>query len=442
MAEQQESVKAAATEAQKTQEQVIDRDYPLEPVPMSAREGLIPLSAVLLGLTFFSPTMLAGGNIAAAFPFGNFLSIMLVGNLILGLYVAVMAVIGSQTGLTSALFSRYTLGFMGAKWASFLLGGTQVGWYAVSAAYISNLYVLAFNMPNSYVFWTIFWCVIIGITTIYGFKAMTIVSYVAIPLILILTIWAPILAIEKAGSWNALFQIAPSAPGSMTFTTALTIIVGTFISAGTQVANWSRFGRTAKASFIAAFVAFFLGNGLMIFAGGIGAVAFQQSDMVEVFLKMGIVVWAVLILTLNIWTTNDAGAYAFGVAGAEFFNRPNKTPFIIGGVAISTVLAVSGAYNFFIPFLIMLGVFIPPLGGVIIGDFAFNWKGKLPPLDKIEFKNFKIANLLAYIAGVAASWVSQSHQIGIPPLHGIAVALILVPVLSAIFKNDHHTVKA
>lgn len=439
MTEQKESAGAVAVNAPT---KVVDKDYPLQAVPLSARVGLIPLSAVLLGLTFFSPTMVAGGNIAAAFQFRDFLSLMVVGNLLLGVYVAIMAIIGSQTGLTSSLFSRYTLGFMGAKWASFLLGGTQVGWYAVSAAYISNLYVLALNMPNSYVFWAVFWCVIIGITTIYGFKAMSIVSYAAIPLILVLTVWTPILAIEKAGSWGALFEIAPVAGGSMTYATALTIIVGTFASAGTQVANWSRFGRSAKVSFIAAFTAFFLGNGLMIFAGGIGAVAFQQSDMVEVFLSMGIVVWAVLILTLNIWTTNDAGAYAFAVAGAEFFNKNNKTPFIIGGVAISTVLAVSGAYNFLIPFLIMLGVFIPPLGGVMIGDFLFNWKGKLPDMDRVQFKNFRIGNLLAYVAAVAVSWISQSLQIGIPPLHGIVVAFLLVPLLSGIFKGDRHIVRS
>ena len=144
---------------------------------------------------------------------------MFLGNLILGLYVAVMAVIGTKTGLTSVLLARYTLGFGGAKWAGFLLGGTQVGWYAVSAAYVAEIFVRAFDSPNQYIFWCIFWSLVMGFTAVYGFKGMEIVSYVAIPLILILTIWTPILGVREAGSWAALAALPPTSE-AMTMTTA------------------------------------------------------------------------------------------------------------------------------------------------------------------------------------------------------------------------------
>jgi len=420
--------------------QIIDKDYPLDHVPQSARVGLLSLSAVLLGCTFFSPTMVAGGQVAASFGLNRFLWAMIVGNLILGIYVAVMAVIGTKTGLTSVLLSRYTLGLGGAKWAGFLLGGTQLGWYAVSSAYVAEIFVRAFNMPNSYLFWAIFWSLVMGFTAVYGFKAMEIVSYVAIPLILILTIWVPILGVKEAGSWAALAAIQPSAE-PMAMTTALTIIVGTFASMGTQVTNWSRFAKNATISFVAALLAFFIGNGIMVFAGGIGAIAFQQGDIVEVFLKMGIIFWALIILTINIWTTNDAAAYAFGVAGSEFFNKENKRPYIIGGVLIATVLAATGAYNFFIPFLVGLGIFIPPLGGTIIGDYLFVWKTKMPNLKDVEFKTFRVANIAAYIIGTGAAYFTNKYGIGIPPLQGIIVAGLMVPVMNAVIKNDGHNVK-
>ena len=425
----------------KNQNQNHDKDYPLDHVPQSARVGLLSLSAVLLGLTFFSPTMVAGGQVAASFGLNKFLQAMVIGNLILGLYVAIMSVIGTKTGLTSVLLSRYTLGTGGSKWASFLLGGTQLGWYAVSAAYVAEIFVKALNMPNSYIFWAIFWCVVMGITAVYGFKAMEIVSYIAIPLILILTVWVPVLGVQKAGSWAALAAIAPSGE-PMAMTTALTIIVGTFASAGTQVANWSRFAKSAKVSFIAALLAFFFGNGLMIFAGGIGAIAFQLPDIVEVFMQMGIVFFALVILTINIWTTNDAAAYAFGVAGSEFFNKSDKKPFIIGGVAIATVLAVTGVYNFFIPFLVALGIFIPPLGGTIIGDYLFVWKGNIPNINKVEFKSVRVANLAAYLIGTLVAYLTNKFGIGIPPLQGIIAAALMVPVMNAVMKNDNHKVNA
>ena len=421
--------------------QNVDKDYPLDHVPQSARVGLISLSAVLLGCTFFSPTMVAGGQVASAFGLNKFMWIMILGNLILGLYVAVMSVIGTKTGLTSVLLSRYTLGLGGAKWAGFLLGGTQLGWYAVSAAYVAEIFVKAFNMPNSYLFWAIFWSLVMGFTAVYGFKAMEIVSYIAIPLILILTIWTPMLGIKQVGSWAALAAVAPSGD-PMSVTTALTIIVGTFASMGTQVTNWSRFAKNTTISFVAALAAFFVGNGLMVFAGGIGAIAFQQSDIVEVFLQMGIIFWALIILTINIWTTNDAAAYAFGVAGSEFFNKENKKPYIIGGVLIATVLAATGAYNFFIPFLVALGIFIPPLGGTIIGDYLFVWKTQMPNLKDVEFKTFRVANIIAYLIGTAAAYFTNKYGIGIPPLQGIIIAALMVPVMNSIMKDDAHIVKA
>ncbi|MGB9839081.1 cytosine permease [Thermovenabulum sp.] len=420
-----------------------DRDFPLDHVPDNSRVGLLSLSAVLLGFTFFSPTMIAGGKVAANYGLNDFIKIMILGNLILGLYVAIMSVIGTKTGLTSVLLSRYALGTAGAKWADILLGGTQLGWYAVSAAYVAELFVKALNMnESSYIFWAIFWSIVMGITAVYGFKGMEIVSYIAIPLILILAVWTPILGIQKAGSWAALSQIKPAS--NMNITTALTVIVGTFASGGTQVTNWSRFAKGAGVSFFAAMLAFFIGNGLMIFAGGIGAIAFQQPDLVEVFLQMGIIFWALVILTINIWTTNDAAAYAFGVAGSEMFNNPNKKPFVIGGVLIATILAATRIYNYFIPWLVLLGIFIPPLGGTIIGDYFFVWKTELPKLDTVNFRGLRIANLIAYLIGTFSAWVGNTYNIGIPPLQGIIVAAIMVPVVNKIFEllgiDDKHKV--
>lgn len=425
---------------EKKQTEAFDKDYPLDHVPMNARVGLISLSAVLLGITFFGPTIVAGGQVAASFTLNKFITIMLIGNLILGLYVGVMAMIGTKTGLTSVILARYTLGTAGAKWADLLLGGTQLGWYAVSSAYIAQMFVKCFNMPDWYIFWVIFWSVIIGLTAIYGFKGMEIVSYIALPLIIILVLWAPILAIKEVGSWAAMAAIKPTGD-PMSMTTAITIVVGTFASCGTQVSNWSRFAKNVKISFFAALIAFFLGNSIMIFAGGVSSIAFKQPDIVEVFFQMGIIFWAMLIITINIWTTNDAAAYNFGVAGAEFFNKKDKKPFIIWGVVIATILAVTGVWNLFIPFLVMLGVFIPPLGGVIIGDFIFTWKKEIPNLNDIEFKTVRIANIIAYLIGTLAAWLGQEFGFGIPPLQGIILAAIMVPVMNRIIKNDNHIIK-
>src|SRR5918998_2397731 len=111
--------------------EVVDPDYPVTPVPAHARKSFLSIAVVLLGFTVFTPTMLAGATLGPAFAFDDLVLVILAGSLILGAYVAVMGWVGARTGLTTVVMARYTLGTRGAKLASILLGGTQIGWYGV-----------------------------------------------------------------------------------------------------------------------------------------------------------------------------------------------------------------------------------------------------------------------------------------------------------------------
>ncbi len=411
-----------------------DRDYPLQHVPKSARVSIISISAVLLGFTFFTPTMLAGSEIGVSFKlWPDFFLILLFGSAILGIYVAVLSIIGARTGLTTVLLSKYTLGKAGAKWADILLGGTQIGWYAVAVATMAHMFTQALGWEAYLIPLMIVFSFMMGITAYYGYKGMELLSYISVPLLLILGIWVTFRAAGDAGGWSAIAGIEPT--GTMTFATAITVIVGTFASGGTQAPNWTRFAKNAKVAFWAALIAFLFGNGVMLFFGAVGAISYQISDFVEVLYSMGLIFWGIVFLTLNLWTTNDNAAYAFGVAGAELFNINNKKPFVVGGVIIATILAITGIYDFLIVYLSALGIFIPPLGGIIIGDYFFVWKAKIPRMETVEFPGVRWSAVLAYLLGVLAAYLGSRTGVGVPPLNGIIVAAVLMPIVSNIFQN-------
>lgn len=422
---------------------VEEKDYPLSHVPKEARTGLLAVTGVLIGFTFFTPTMAAGAQLGAAFQFSELIWILLAGSAILGVYVAVICAIGAKTGLTSVLLARYTLGSAGAKWADVILGGTQVLWYAITAEYMGILFAKGLGLPGWEIFFIIFWSVVMGATALYGFKSMAIVSYVAMPLMVALVVIVTWMAFKEVGSMETLFGIKPTT--TMSITVAITVIVGTFASGGTQAANWARFAKDGKTAFIAGILSFLVGNGIMVFSGMIGGFAFQTGDLIELMITMGLTFWALIILTLNIWTTNNATAYAFGMAGAEMFNKSNKAPFVIGGVIIATIVAVAGIGAYFIPLLNLFGTFIPPLGGVIIGDFLFTYKKNLPMLEYVKFKKLRIAPLLAYLMGCAAAYFGGAFEVGVPSLQGIIIAVLAVPVANAALKainyDDMHEVK-
>ena len=55
-------------------------DYPLSEVPLHARKGLASTAMVLLGFTFFTATMFAGGKLGVAFGFAELMAVIIVGN--------------------------------------------------------------------------------------------------------------------------------------------------------------------------------------------------------------------------------------------------------------------------------------------------------------------------------------------------------------------------
>lgn len=262
-------------------------------------------------------------------------------------------------------------------------------------------------------------------TALRGYRGMYVASAIATPLALALACWVAVRSIAEVGGVDALLAVEPTE--QTTIAVAITTVVGTFVSAGTQVPNWTRFARTPRDAVIACLAACAVGNGLMIVFGAIGAVAFGIGDYVEILYALGLVGAGVLLLFGNLWTTNTDTAYAFGVAGAEMFDRPTKAPFIIGGATIATVLALVGIQNHLVSYLGLLGTFIPPLGGVIIADWLRRWRRGLAALESLP--RLDVRNLSAYAVAGAAAYASGELGIGIPPVIGVVVAMALVLLL-------------
>ncbi|MCZ2815079.1 cytosine permease [Modestobacter sp. VKM Ac-2984] len=401
----------------------VDPDYPIDPVPASARRSLFSLSVVLLGFTFFTPTMLAGAQIGAAFPATSLIWVLLLGSAVLGGYVAVIGGIGARTGLTTVMMCRYTLGTRGAKLASLLLGGTQVGWYGVTVATLAQLTASALGWEGRgpEVALMLVGGAVMGATAYFGYKGMYALSLVSVPLLLVLAGWVTWRSLEEVGGWSGLTAIVPTE--TMTVAVAVTIVVGTFASGGTQAPNWTRFARTPSAGFWACLIAFLVGQLLMLGFGAIGAVAFGEGDFVLVLYQLGLVGWGLVFLVANLWTTNDNTAYNFGVAGAEIADSRSKKPFVVGGVVLGTLLAVTGIYDNLIDYLVWLGILVPPLGGVVIGDFLARWRGGMTGatalLPSVEWRN-----LAVYVVASLAAWASNEAGWGIPPVIGVVVAVL------------------
>ncbi|EJM3064224.1 cytosine permease [Escherichia coli] len=376
-----------------------DNNFSQGPVPQSARKGVLALTFVMLGLTFFSASMWTGGTLGTGLSYHDFFLAVLIGNLLLGIYTSFLGYIGAKTGLTTHLLARFSFGVKGSWLPSLLLGGTQVGWFGVGVA--------MFAIP-------------VGKAT-----GLDINLLIAVPAIACLGGYSVWLAVNGMGGLDALKAVVPAQP--LDFNVALALVVGAFISAGTLTADFVRFGRNAKLAVLVAMVAFFLGNSLMFIFGAAGAAALGMADISDVMIAQGLLLPAIVVLGLNIWTTNDNALYASGLGFANITGMSSKTLSVINGI-IGTVCAL-WLYNNFVGWLTFLSAAIPPVGGVIIADYLMN-RRRYEHFATTRMMSVNWVAILAVALGIAAGhWLP-----GIVPVNavlgGALSYLILNPILN------------
>ena len=412
----------------KERSQQTNEDFPLTSVPINSRKPIWSLAPLLIGFTLYSGTLFGGGLVGPNFRFfPDLVGLIILGNLILGLYAGGLGYIAARTGLSTVLMSRCSFGEFGSRWVDFILGFTQIGWYAWGSALIADLLIKLAGVPQS-----LNWLLIVVATYLFcitaylGYQAMDWVSRLAVPAMIILMLWSLSIAWGDIGGYAELQALQPA--GEMGIGEALTVIISTFISGGTQVTNWSRFAGSPATGFWATFSAFFLANGFLIFSGAFCALVYGNEDIVQVMAQQGLLFWGLALFLLNMWTTQDNTIYAFSVAGAHMFRTSKRTLFVLGGATFALVLAMGGIYEALVPYLVLLGTFIPPIGGVVMADFWLYRRGGYD-LEQRQ-ANFNWAGVVAYILASAIAYFTP----GIKPINGIIAAAVIYWLLSSVFK--------
>jgi cytosine permease len=424
-------------ESNSTEQSLQKEDYPLSPVPLAARRSLWSLSPLLIGFAFTSTTLIAGGQIGPAFKFfPDLLLLILIGNAMLGIYCAALGYIAQKSGLATVLMARFSFGNVGSRWVDFILGITQIGWYAVTNAFVAQALNKLIGLPESFN-WLVILIFTYGFcaTAYFGYRAMDWLSRLAVPAMLVLLAISLGIAVKDGGSFAQLEAIAPTK--QLEFSAGLAVIIGTFISGGTQATNWSRFADTGKNAVTSTLLAFFGVNGILVFAGAFCTLVYGSEDIIQAMAKQGLLFWGLILLILNVWTTQDNTIYAFSMAGANFFRTGKRTLFVLGGSTFAYFLALSGIYSQVIPYLIFLGSVIPPVGGIIMADFWLKHRGMFPSLET-PLPAFNWAGVIAYVSGAVAAFVSGQIFFGIPPINGIIIAAGLYALLIKVMPQRSH----
>ena len=397
----------------------IDVDYTTSPVDAAGRKSNLSMFMVMLGFTFFSASMWVGQKLAAGLDWWGFVWALLLGGLILAAYTGALGWIGAESGLSLDMLARRSFGTKGSWLPSAMISFTQIGWFGVGLAMFAipvakelmGLDVTPDHMPWQGYLLVVIAGILMTASAYFGIKSLTIISYIAVPAVAILGTVAMIMAIQR-GDAGLVEQFAKGTK-DLGIIAGAGLVVGSFVSGGTATPNFTRFAKNARVGLWTTIVAFFIGNSLMFLFGAVSSIYVGGNDIFEVMLNLNLFYLAVLVLGLNIWTTNDNALYSAGLGLSNIFGLSKKAMVLISGV-IGTVAAVWLYWNF-CDWLNVLNCTLPPVGIILILHY-FTHRGK--PVKET------VVDWSAVIGVIAGAVVANLVHWGFASLNGMAVAAL------------------
>ena len=411
-----------------------DFDFSKSSVPASSRRGTLTMFMIMLGFTFFSASMWVGQNLAAGLDFKGFIGALILGGVILGAYTGSLGYIGAESGLSLDLLAQRSFGRKGSWLPSAMISFTQMGWFGVGLAMFAipvAKEILHLDVTPDFMPWQGYLLVAIAgvlmtASAYYGIKSLTIVSYIAVPLVAILGTVAMILAV-KHGDTGLIEQFSKGTK-DLGVIAGAGLVIGSFISGGTATPNFTRFAKNGKIAAIVTVCAFFLGNSLMFFFGAVSSIYVGGNDIFEVMLNLNLFYVAVAVLGLNIWTTNDNALYSTGLGLANITGGSKKLMVLISGV-IGTVAAVWLYWNF-CSWLNVLNCTLPPVGIILILGYFLHRKEYLDGSIAI-----RTVDWFAVAGVVCGAVVANLVHWGIPSINGMCTAAIIYVLGQLICKR-------
>ncbi len=400
----------------------LDVDYTSRPVDAEGRKSTLSMFMLMLGFTFFSASMWVGQQLAAGLNFSGFVWALILGGLILAAYTGSLGYIGAKTGLSLDMLAQRSFGVKGSWLPSAMISFTQIGWFGVGLAMfaipvakeILGLEVTPDSMPWQGYLLVAVAGILMTASAYYGIKSLTIVSYIAVPAVAILGTVAMILAVSR-GDLGLIEQFNVGAK-NLGVIAGAGLVVGSFVSGGTATPNFTRFAKSGKVGLITTVIAFFLGNSLMFLFGAVSSIYAGGNDIFEVMLNLNLFYMAVIVLGLNIWTTNDNALYSAGLGLSNITGWSKKTMVIVSGI-IGTIAAVWLYWNF-CGWLNVLNCTLPPVGIILILSYF---------LGKKDFTSAtpETVNWWAVAGVVVGAVVANLVHWGFPAINGMAVAALL-----------------
>lgn len=327
------------------------------------------VALIIMSFTFALPGFLNCAQIGLALGFNQAALAALLAGLILCAGACLTAIISVRSRLTTYLLVQHSFGVKGAALVNIVIAIVHFCWFGVNVSFFGDAMVAAANegygIPGNFSIFVILGSILITFSTIYGFRTLDRLAMVAVPLVGVILIAVCV----KALTANSIELAPPEAlPAPMSFGIALTSLIGGNMLTVAAMPDLSRFIRTERGAIAGMALSFPFAAPVLMVVSALIALATSETDIMKLVVSFGFGAPALVMLLLSVWTINALNLYSASLSMSATFPNVRGAVFTIVGGAIGCIFALMGIINSFIPFLVTLGLIIPPIAAIYVID--------------------------------------------------------------------------
>ena len=392
-------------------------DYSTSAVPDSGTISGIRLGLILAAFIVTLPTLLLGSELGITLGFSLGLWSFAIGAGILCFVGCLTAVIAATTRLSTYMLLQFAFGHRGGKIVTVLIILALLGWFGVTVQLFgktTSVFIRdIFDVELSELIFRFAGAAIMILTASFGIKSLGKLSNLAVPILFIALVATVIYAMREFPAAN-IWESSPRQ--GMGLGIAISSVVGSFILGVIHLPDICRYATNVFHGCLAAIIGFGIVFPIVLIATAILGLLTNNKDVLQIMLLLGLGLPALIVIVFALWTTGTTNLFSNSIAWATILPFSYKKLVLAAGI-VGSVFAFLGIMNHFIPFLLFLGIIIPPVAGVYFADY-FLLNGKHYKTENLV--NVRPYSINAFVAWIVAAIVGYATVKGYLRLSGIS----------------------
>lgn len=410
--------------------------YAQTPIPENKRKHWFTVAAIYFGMTAALSSFASGGALISGLSLAqSIFAIVAAVFLLVFVFYVPMGYIGAREGLNTYVIGESAFGVKGSNIATaFIITIIPcVGWYGVQVAIASEALNEVLGGNEALLPWIMIALgIIFCIPAMYGVISMAWLDYLAIPAIIIITIYGFNKAISITGL-EGLWSFEPATQQSIVW--GINLIVGSMVVGVSFVSDYTRWTKNklshvSLSGVVGIFPPMLI---LTVIAAMMGISASSLGDIDEpwniaaVMKQLGLPLISLALVIIMQWSTNITSSYSAGLALTKVFGWSRFWWTLVAGI-LGTLLSLFGIMQYFIEFLGILAAFVSPAAGVIISEYFLVSKGTFNKKQGIYWPG-----ILAWlIGGFSALFI----PFFIPAINGVVIGALVYYVYHVMIKTN------